>query len=71
MKREEGIAGLQGPASGHWAPRRARQCPLSSWALLRGCLPHLPGGTSAGAITPAAATGRGDPGEQRGPLQGI
>ena len=30
-------------------------------------LPHLPGETSAGAITPAAATGRQDPGEQRGP----
>lgn len=48
-----GTAGLQGAVSGHWAQ-------------LCGCLPHLPGErTSVRPITPAAATGRQDPGEQR------
>lgn len=50
-----GTAGLQGAVSGHWAQ-------------LCGCLPHLPGErTSVRPITPAAATGRQDPGSRGAP----
>ena len=42
-EREGGIAGLQGVASGHWVPCRARRCPLSPWALLSGRSPTSQG----------------------------
>lgn len=66
VKREEGIAGLQGPASGHWAPRRARQCPLVLGAA-QGLPPPPPGGNLCWCHHPGSSHRETGPWRAEGP----